>query len=76
MRAGANLFTVASPKVSFHKPPVTGRVGNGFTSVPDGDGSNDCNGHGTHVAGTSGYYMWQVYSYSGSDRYGVRARCI
>jgi subtilisin family serine protease len=28
--------------------------GNGFTSINDGNGSNDCNGHGTHVAGTIG----------------------
>jgi subtilisin family serine protease len=31
-----------------------GRIGNGFTSVNDGNGTNDCNGHGTHVAGTVG----------------------
>ena len=29
-----------------------GRVTSGFTSITDGNGSNDCNGHGTHVAGT------------------------
>ncbi|HEV2861326.1 MAG TPA: S8 family peptidase [Pyrinomonadaceae bacterium] len=28
--------------------------GNGFSSIADGNGSNDCNGHGTHVAGTVG----------------------
>ncbi len=32
----------------------TGRIGNGFTAVNDGNGTNDCNGHGTHVAGTVG----------------------
>ena len=32
----------------------TGRLGNGFTAVNDGNGTNDCNGHGTHVAGTTG----------------------
>jgi serine protease len=26
----------------------------GFTSISDGNGTNDCNGHGTHVAGTVG----------------------
>jgi subtilisin family serine protease len=31
-----------------------GRIGNGFTSINDGNGTNDCNGHGTHVAGTTG----------------------
>jgi subtilisin family serine protease len=31
-----------------------GRVGSGFTSINDGNGTNDCNGHGTHVSGTVG----------------------
>jgi subtilisin family serine protease len=31
-----------------------GRVGSGFTAISDGRGTNDCNGHGTHVAGTVG----------------------
>ncbi len=31
-----------------------GRVGSGFTSINDGGGTNDCHGHGTHVAGTVG----------------------
>ncbi len=31
-----------------------GRVVSGFTSINDGRGSSDCNGHGTHVAGTVG----------------------
>jgi len=31
-----------------------GRTGNGFTSINDGQGTNDCNGHGTHVSGTVG----------------------
>jgi subtilisin family serine protease len=31
-----------------------GRTGNGFTSISDGNGTNDCNGHGTHVSGTVG----------------------
>ncbi|MEO2139579.1 MAG: S8 family serine peptidase [Thermoleophilia bacterium] len=30
----------------------SGRVTAGFSSISDGNGSNDCNGHGTHVAGT------------------------
>ncbi len=29
-----------------------GRVTSGYTAISDGKGSNDCNGHGTHVAGT------------------------
>jgi subtilisin family serine protease len=32
----------------------TGRMGNGYTAIGDGNGTSDCNGHGTHVAGTAG----------------------
>jgi subtilisin family serine protease len=31
-----------------------GRAVGGFTAINDGRGTNDCNGHGTHVAGTVG----------------------
>ncbi len=31
-----------------------GRVGSGYTAINDGRGTTDCNGHGTHVAGTVG----------------------
>ena len=31
-----------------------GRVTAGYTSIGDGRGTSDCNGHGTHVAGTVG----------------------
>ncbi|MFP5336347.1 MAG: S8 family peptidase [Actinomycetes bacterium] len=31
-----------------------GRVTTGYTAINDGRGSGDCNGHGTHVAGTVG----------------------
>ena len=30
----------------------TGRVASGFTAINDGNGTNDCHSHGTHVAGT------------------------
>jgi len=32
----------------------TGRIGNGYTAINDGNGTNDCQGHGSHVAGTVG----------------------
>ena len=32
----------------------TGRMGNGYTAITDANGTNDCNGHGSHVAGTVG----------------------
>jgi subtilisin family serine protease len=31
---------------------LAGRVVSGYTAVADGNGTEDCNGHGTHVAGT------------------------
>ena len=31
-----------------------GRASGGFTSINDGRGTTDCNGHGTHVSGTVG----------------------
>ncbi len=37
-----------------------GRVTGGFTSISDGNGTGDCNGHGTHVAGTVGGATWGV----------------
>ncbi len=36
------------------------RVLSGFTSINDGRGSSDCNGHGTHVAGTVAGSTWGV----------------
>ncbi|MBA2337451.1 MAG: S8 family peptidase [Acidimicrobiia bacterium] len=30
------------------------RVGGGYTAISDGNGTEDCHGHGTHVAGTVG----------------------
>jgi subtilisin family serine protease len=37
-----------------------GRVISGYSSINDGNGSNDCNGHGTHVAGTVGGALYGV----------------
>ncbi|HWU86332.1 MAG TPA: S8 family serine peptidase [Kofleriaceae bacterium] len=47
-----------------------GRAFPGFTSVNDGNGTNDCNGHGTHVAGTVGGSSYGVAK--GVTLYAVR----
>ena len=31
---------------------LAGRVASGYTAINDGNGTSDCNGHGTHVAGS------------------------
>lgn len=36
------------------------RVSSGYTAINDGRGTSDCNGHGTHVAGTVGGSTWGV----------------
>ena len=36
------------------------RVASGYTAIADGRGTSDCNGHGTHVAGTLGGSQWGV----------------
>src|SRR5688572_2572421 len=37
-----------------------GRVTNGYTAIADGNGTNDCNGHGTHVSATVGGSIYGV----------------
>jgi subtilisin family serine protease len=50
---GVHMYVVDTGVRAAHQE-LTGRIGNGFTAVNDGQGTNDCNGHGTHVAGTTG----------------------
>ena len=49
--AGVSAYVVDSGVLASHTD-FGGRVTAGWTGVADGLGSGDCNGHGTHVAGT------------------------
>jgi subtilisin family serine protease len=51
--AGVNAFIIDTGIRADHIE-FTGRVLPGITEVADGNGTNDCNGHGTHVSGTVG----------------------
>jgi serine protease len=57
--AGVRAYVVDSGLLATHSD-FTGRVGAGFTAINDGRGTGDCNGHGTHVAGTLGGTTWGV----------------
>jgi subtilisin family serine protease len=50
---GVTAYVVDSGIRSDHTE-LSGRVRSGFTAIADGNGTDDCNGHGTHVAGTLG----------------------
>ena len=47
---GVNVFVVDTGILRTHQE-FKGRVGKGFTAVNDGRGTDDCNGHGSHVSG-------------------------
>jgi aqualysin 1 len=59
--AGVNAFIIDTGILSTHVE-FGGRVltAQGFTSVLDGNGTNDCNGHGTHVSGTVGGAVYGI----------------
>lgn len=49
--AGVDVYVVDTGVLGTHSE-FSGRVLTGFSAVSDGPGNLDCNGHGTHVAGT------------------------
>ncbi len=51
--SGTTAYIVDTGILSTHQE-FSGRVLNGYTAISDGNGTTDCNGHGTHVAGTVG----------------------
>ena len=54
LAAGVHVYVIDTGIRSTHAE-FGGRVSStGFTAIGDGNGTSDCNGHGTHVAGTIG----------------------
>ena len=62
--AGVHVYVVDTGVLTSHTE-FTGRTGNGFDAVTAGGSANDCNGHGTHVAGTAA-----------GTRYGIADKAI
>jgi subtilisin family serine protease len=57
--SGVNAYVIDTGIRTTHTN-FGGRAVGGFTAINDGRGSTDCNGHGTHVAGTIGSTTWGV----------------
>ena len=51
--AGVHAYVLDSGLRATHQE-FAGRIGDGKTFINDGRGTDDCNGHGTHVAGLLG----------------------
>lgn len=51
--SGVNAYIIDTG-VRFTHEEFTGRTGQSYDAIGDGQNGNDCNGHGTHVAGTTG----------------------
>ncbi|OGB72488.1 MAG: hypothetical protein A2486_15120 [Burkholderiales bacterium RIFOXYC12_FULL_65_23] len=50
---GVHAFVIDTGILASHVD-FGGRVSAGYSAIADGNGTTDCNGHGTHVAGTVG----------------------
>jgi subtilisin family serine protease len=57
--AGVNVYIIDTGIRLTHNQ-FGGRAFSGFDAIGDGNGTNDCNGHGTHVAGTVGGMTYGV----------------
>lgn len=57
--SGVRAYVVDTGILAAHTD-FGGRVSTGYTAITDGYGTSDCNGHGTHVAGTIGGAMWGI----------------
>lgn len=57
--AGVTAFVIDTGINAGHAE-FTGRVLGGYNAIADANGTNDCNGHGTHVAGSLGGTTWGV----------------
>ncbi len=51
--AGVHAYIIDTGVLLSHSQ-FSGRIGNGYDAVTSGGNANDCNGHGSHVAGTVG----------------------
>lgn len=67
--AGVNVYIIDTGIRKTHTE-FGGRAYHGYTAISDGRGSDDCNGHGTHVAGTVGGATYGVAK--GAKLYAVR----
>ncbi len=54
-----HIYVIDSGVLTGHTE-FTGRMGNGISYIADGRGTSDCQGHGTHVAGTAAGTTWGV----------------
>jgi subtilisin family serine protease len=57
--AGVNAYIIDTG-IRLDHVDFTGRLIGGFDAITSGGSANDCNGHGTHVAGTTGGTTWGV----------------
>ena len=57
--SGVTAYIIDTGILTTHSEFV-GRTASGYSAINDGNGTSDCNGHGTHVAGTVGGNIFGV----------------